>query len=301
MSRTLDLNVNLSPGQNEPTAAVIEQARMWRVEWLDDVELLHARYRTQRFRRHFHEGYAFGVIETGALGFHYRNRDVVAQAGDINLAIPGEPHDGHAVGDQGWGYRMFYLGADLVRNVAEEVTGRSQGLPFFAPGRIHDPPLAARLHDFHRLLGQPDVALLEAQSRLLAMVAALIEDHGQTAGLRVRLGAETAAVRRVRDHIEAHFDQSISLETLAAVAGLSRYHLLRVFHRQVGLPPHAYQTMVRVARAKDLLAKGLTPADVSQLTGFFDQSHLNRHFKAIHGVTPGAFRNIVQDRPALPC
>jgi len=289
------------PGNSNAARGSAEQARMWRVDRLGEVELLHACYRTQRFRRHFHEGYAFGVIETGALGFHYRHRDVVAGAGDINLAIPGEPHDGHAAGSDGWGYRMFYLGAEFVARAAGEISGSGPAPPFFGCGRIHDPVLAAELHAIHRLLEDPAPLMLEAESRLLMLVVQLIRRHGQAGREAVRIGRETAAVRQVRDYIGDHFDQEISLETLGRIACLSRYHLLRVFHDQVGLPPHAYQTMVRVTRAKDLLAKGMSPADVSQLTGFFDQSHLNRHFKAICGITPGRFRNIVQDRPSTAC
>ncbi len=61
---------------------------------------------------------------------------------------------------------------------------------------------------------------------------------------------------------------------------------LRVFCKQVGLPPHAYLVQTRVARAKVLLSMRLPIAQVAADTGFTDQSHLNRHFKRIVGVTP---------------
>jgi len=84
----------------------------------------------------------------------------------------------------------------------------------------------------------------------------------------------------------------------ARVAGLSPCHLNRVFRRALGLPPHAFQTQLRVVRAGALLRRGWPLAAVAAETGFADQSHLTRRFKTVVGVTPGAYRERknVQDR-----
>jgi AraC-like DNA-binding protein len=71
---------------------------------------------------------------------------------------------------------------------------------------------------------------------------------------------------------------------------LSPFHLLRVFRAAVGLPPHAYQIQLRVARAKELLRAGMPIAAVAVEVGFVDQSHLTRHFKRLVGVPPGRYR-----------
>ncbi|MDQ3461350.1 MAG: helix-turn-helix transcriptional regulator [Deinococcota bacterium] len=73
------------------------------------------------------------------------------------------------------------------------------------------------------------------------------------------------------------------------VAGLSPYHLLRVFRLELGLSPHSYQIQRRIGIAKTLLAQGERIAQVAACTGFTDQSHLGRHFKRLVGVTPGQF------------
>ncbi|HBZ55962.1 MAG TPA: AraC family transcriptional regulator, partial [Syntrophobacteraceae bacterium] len=51
-----------------------------------------------------------------------------------------------------------------------------------------------------------------------------------------------------------------------------------------------------IRRARGMLSQGRPIAEVAQATGFSDQSHLTRHFKRILGVTPGQYRNSVQDR-----
>jgi AraC-like DNA-binding protein len=70
---------------------------------------------------------------------------------------------------------------------------------------------------------------------------------------------------------------------------MSPFYLLRVFHNAVGVPPHEYQTQVRIAQARKLIRKGMSISQVALTTGFFDQSHLYRNFKRIVGVTPGQY------------
>ena len=70
------------------------------------------------------------------------------------------------------------------------------------------------------------------------------------------------------------------LVELSAVAGLSRFELVRRFGAQIGLTPHAFQTNLRVARAKALLPTGAAPAAVAAACGFADQPHLTRTFRA---------------------
>jgi AraC-like DNA-binding protein len=61
------------------------------------------------------------------------------------------------------------------------------------------------------------------------------------------------------------------------------------------MPPHAFQTQLRVARARKLLREGASPASAALEVGFTDQSHLNRHFKRVLGITPAFFRKNVQE------
>ena len=67
---------------------------------------------------------------------------------------------------------------------------------------------------------------------------------------------------------------------MARRCGLPRHHLIRAFRRETGLTPHAYLVDVRVRRARDRLRRGEMPGDVAAATGFCDQAHLTRAFKA---------------------
>jgi AraC-like DNA-binding protein len=100
---------------------------------------------------------------------------------------------------------------------------------------------------------------------------------------------EKKAIRRAKEFIQDHFADPISLDALAAHTGISKYHLVRAFSKEVGLPPHAYQNQVRVIRGHTLLGLGHSLAHVALETGFADQSHFGRHFKRVHGLSPAAY------------
>ncbi|MGH9887654.1 MAG: helix-turn-helix domain-containing protein [bacterium] len=93
----------------------------------------------------------------------------------------------------------------------------------------------------------------------------------------------------VRDYIDAHFAERITLAQLAVRAHVGTFHLVREFRRAFGLPPYAYLELVRVHRARALLQSGARASEVAFLTGFSDQSHLTRRFKSVFGVPPGRY------------
>jgi AraC-like DNA-binding protein len=106
-----------------------------------------------------------------------------------------------------------------------------------------------------------------------------------------RGGLPPGAMRRVREHVEAHLSESMDLAELAAIAGLSVYHFARAFKQSAGVTPHHYLVHRRIERAQEMLARSELPlSGIALATGFSDQSHLARHFRQMLGMTPGQFR-----------
>jgi AraC-like DNA-binding protein len=98
--------------------------------------------------------------------------------------------------------------------------------------------------------------------------------------------------RRAVEFIEAHIDQAIHLEQLAAAAGVSPFHFHRQFKRSAGLTPHQYIVQRRIERAKTLLSQSeLTLVEVAAQVGFTDQSHFTTIFRRVTSVTPRNYRN----------
>ena len=108
---------------------------------------------------------------------------------------------------------------------------------------------------------------------------------------KVRGALDTRRLRRVKDFIEAHLNEELTIDRLAGEACLSPFHFVRVFKAATGITPHRYLTDCRIGRARTMIAESRLPlAEIAELCGFSSQSHFTRWFKRIVGVTPGAYR-----------
>jgi transcriptional regulator GlxA family with amidase domain len=98
------------------------------------------------------------------------------------------------------------------------------------------------------------------------------------------------ALRVASEYLADRPERNVGLDELAAVAGIGKFRLVRLFRERTGLPPHALQVAHRVRAARRLLEAGETIAATATATGFADQSHLHRHFQRTLGVTPGEYQ-----------
>ncbi|MFB9731008.1 helix-turn-helix domain-containing protein [Ornithinimicrobium kibberense] len=110
-------------------------------------------------------------------------------------------------------------------------------------------------------------------------------------------------LRRARDHVDRHFREPLDLETLAAVAGLSTFHFLRLFRRAYGRTPGVYLSERRVERAQDLLrGANLTVTEVCHAVGFSSLGSFSTRFREITGESPSQFqrRYAADGAPRIP-
>jgi AraC-like DNA-binding protein len=273
---------------NRNTGGHGERARFWRAGELGKVDLLRAEASRHAYARHAHDGFALGVVEAGAHGFVARGASWLAlPRRSVIVVNPGDVHDGHGVGGS-YSYRMLYLDPGLMA----EAAGAAARPPFFPAGVVEDRDLATQIRRLHRELEAPTAAgRLARESRFLALLSRLASRHGRElpAGGRHATPSRGAA-ERARDFLAAHVAEDLPLAMVAAAAGVSRYHLVRQFHRAFGLPPHAWLMQHRLRLAQRRLGAGEPPAAVAAALGFVDQSHLTRRFNAAFGVTPGRYR-----------
>jgi AraC family transcriptional regulator len=97
--------------------------------------------------------------------------------------------------------------------------------------------------------------------------------------------------RKAAAYIEEHLAETIALEALARLVGLSACYFCRAFRQSFDMPPQRYQLTRRIERAKVLLAKhAASVTDVGLSVGYNDASAFCTAFRRITGVTPSAYR-----------
>ncbi|MFC4014310.1 AraC family transcriptional regulator [Nonomuraea purpurea] len=274
--------------------------RMWRADDLGGLEVFHATLDAFSFRPHAHEEYFIALTEHGLVTPTYRGRRHVVGPGELIVLNPEEAHAGGPPEGMAWTYRALYPGPELIDAVMAGFP--RPATPRFGGDVVRDRQVASRLRRFHTLSARAGTSALERESCLAEALVLLVSRHAPPPRDPWPAGRERAAVRLAREFLDEHAPANVTLRELAAHAGLSAYHLCRVFGRAVGMTPHAYQRQARVRLAKALLRAGLAPARVAAEAGFYDQAHLTRHFKHVVGITPGQYLSAVGElrRPPAP-
>lgn len=264
-----------------------DRAEFRRPAHREGVELYRAHIVRHAFEPHTHEAFGLGAIEAGVERFRYRGSEHLAPAGSLVLMNPDELHTGRAGHAGGWSYRMAYLDPALV----EQVTGERGW--WFGDAVGHDAPRARRVGALLDRLWHTDDPL--AFDSLLLTLLTEFRAHARTPRAAPAEGALRFAA--VIDFMRAHLPQRITLDELAAVAGLSPFHFLRRFQATHHATPQQMLMALRLFEAKQRLACGEAPAQVAAAVGLTDQAHLTRALARRYGVTPARYQQQLGTRP----
>jgi AraC-like DNA-binding protein len=275
-----------------PREPAANRCDLWADAGLPGVLLMRADFTSHEFTPHVHDELVIAVTEEGGAEFDSRGLSDLAEAGTTLVFNPGEPHAGRLGRSARWRYRAFYLDDCALQRLAAELEMPAEALPGFCSNKLRDPAIAAALQGLHAA-SEGGASLLARQSGLLFAMAELYARYGSARPRRPPAGAELSCVGRAAAYLQAHYAEPVTLAQLSDAAGMSAFHLARCFKKQLGLPPHAYLTQLRLQQARRLLARGLGLAEAAAAVGFYDQSALSRHFKKIYGVTPGQYAKAV--------
>ena len=111
---------------------------------------------------------------------------------------------------------------------------------------------------------------------------------------RTRLGTETIA-DKVKDYIDAHAFDDVSLAGISTHFGYTKQHIIRVFSSKFDISPVAYIERIRLNRAALLLSEGdMGIAEIATVTGFGDANYFSRRFKKHFDASPTDYRAFVR-------
>lgn len=268
----------------------IENVTYWRDPEIPGVEICRVDGSRHVFPDHAHADiYAIGLMERGGsycLGPH--KSDSLVASGQVALINPGQVHSGVPHRGGRVSYRMFYVTLKGMAAAVSDISRRSQPSIEFPRMVISDPVLRCRLKQLCEVIGRA-YGRLEKESAVTDTLAHLVAFCSNASVRRFSRRCGRRAIAHAMEYLAADLDRKISLDAAARTAGLSRYHFLRVFKRETGLPPHLFRTLRRIDRAKQLLRCGAPLSQTALMVGFSDQSHFTNTFRKYTGATPGQY------------
>lgn len=241
------------------------------------LERLEAFFSAHGFDPHRHDTYAIGRTLSGVQSFRYRGENRNSLPGETLVLHPDEEHDGHAGSDSGFRYRMLYITPELAQQVLQ-----GKPLPFLKGGVSNDPRFAAATDNILSALDDP-LDPLEEDDAIFQLITTLQAVCGE----RAATGANCfPAADRAREYMNDNLQQAVSLDDLAKFTGRDKWSLSKDYRVYFGTSPHRYLTMRRLDRVKTAIFAGKSLVEASVEAGFFDQSHMTKHFKKTFGVSP---------------
>lgn len=132
--------------------------------------------------------------------------------------------------------------------------------------------------------GKPFAELISSELIVSLLTNILKEKYSENDIMNEKLS-------EVKQYIDAHFTEKISLEYLTEAFYISKYHLIRIFKKKYHKTITEYIIYRRINYAKRLLRfTNKSIEEISELTGFCDQNYFNKQFKKIEGITGSSYR-----------
>lgn len=256
------------------------------------LRLMHCQCRAGRGERavdEAHPAFSITLVERGQFTYRTRAGGALLSAGWLMLGNVGEGYACSHEDSDGSGDDCTVL--SLSPALLEESLG-ALGVAR-RPGhftRACLPPLPRVAGIFHGLAADGDegFALEEAALAIVAQVQRALVDGEAPAALP----RQDERARAAAHCIETRSAEVLTLDEVAEVAGLSPFHLLRVFRQAIGVTPHQYLMRMRLMHALRLLRDTRQPVtEVAYDTGWADLSNFNKAFRREFGCSPRRLRS----------
>lgn len=263
----------------------------------NDFEIFHYRdYKPGGVDMHHHDFYEVYFFLGGTVEYRVEGRVYHLQPGDLLLINPMELHQPivDPTGDK-YDRIVLWINSSFLEGFSngDESLSRcfdpaqSTHSNLLRPSAVQQSDLRLRLESLVReRYSSAYGSDFCAQGMLLQFMALLNRLAISAGGAQGSAEGTSSLSGQVLAYISEHYDEELSLESLAQRFYVSKYHLSHAFSRDVGLSVYHYITLKRLLIAKQLLMSGVAPGTVAGSCGFGDYANFYRAFKAQYGISP---------------
>ena len=261
---------------------------------LEDFRLFHLRSSgVEDVDFHYHDFHKLVLVMSGSGAYVVEGRRYLLQPGDVVLVSRGSIHRPEIGRGSSYERAIFYISDDYLKGHA---IGQWDPSVLFSESNSH---VLRLTHEVHEALCR-DLFLLESElesaapesvlmsrCRFMCMLLTLyrmtVGSH-QTTPLPAEPGDEK--VIAIIHYLNDHITEDISIDCLSEIFYISKYHMMRRFRQEAGMPIHAYLNDKRLFMARDLIGKGISATEACYQSGFKSYSAFSRAYQKRFLVTP---------------
>lgn len=237
-----------------------------------DIEIIYSKDSRISYPQHNHiSTFTIGLVLDGSIELNRKDEHIICVSGDFFIIPPYEPH---AICFKDAGYTV--LAVCINKEFVKEYNGDA---------------VLSSLYELSDDLVRKNLISIDQISVLSDAIDLLYES---IVGLTFPIDSTIDIAKNI---LEKEPEINVQIEQLSQQIFVSKYHLIRVFKEQIGLTPHRFQMQNRIRKAQHLLTEGGIITEVALTTGFYDQSHFNKWFKRIVGLTPSEYLQACDDLP----
>jgi len=255
-----------------------------RIASLGEMLFVAGDFRRQAFEKHSHDQFVFGVNFAGAHDFVFGRRLETAGTGCVVAVPPGEIHTGapHKNGD--WKYAAIYPDLRTLNHLLGEA--RVKRLAIEYPYVTAE---GAKKHFLRCIKAFYADHAAVAEEHLLLFFSSIISNAADDSQF-LRAKSRPYLVAKAREFLLDNLDKRLTLDDVAAAAGVDKFQLIRLFNSYEGLTPMRFHKNARATKALELLKRNYSIAQTACALAFYDQSHLTNEVKKMFGFTPQQFK-----------
>ncbi len=246
------------------------------------------------YKSHIHTCYEFIYITEGCCIYTIEGQGYFVMSGDIIFTRPGEMHSFSFPEPCTFSRHFMHIYPGFISEMpklSQAFQNKQNCKKHFISSFIVEKYKLNRI--FENLKQYSDIS--DPETEMIAYACA-IELMAKT--MKIMRSENTDEQRtipneniyKVMQYINSHFQEDITLDMISDTVGLSKYHMSRLFKKNVGMTLSAYINMSRIRAAKNLLIKGKKAKDIFKECGFNDYSNFYRVFVKFVGVSPDEFK-----------
>ncbi|MGE5627922.1 MAG: AraC family transcriptional regulator [Solirubrobacterales bacterium] len=237
-----------------------------------NIEIVHGRS-IHDFPKHSHFAFCIGLVEQGELKLDIEGKEYFLKENDVYFVPPLTEHKISSVNNEEYEYTVLCLNNELGEKYCKLSLNKYVNQGGSAGFRI-----SAIISKFQNTCNNVEFA-----EDIKKFLGEHIEMNNQAS-----LNTEFLSISA---YIKAHLEEPFNLNKISAYTHLSKYHLVRLFKKHMGVAPYQFYMQEKVKKVKQGLLTKETPVDLAYHFNFSDQSHLNNIFKRYVGITPLQFKS----------